>query len=268
MLDPEATVLENAMRCGRRHSESVARSVLGRFLFPGDDVFKKAAVLSGGEKSRLALVKILLNPPNLLMLDEPTIHLDIQSVQALIDALEGYTGTLITISHDVHFLRRTVNAVVRIEQGSMRRYPGGYGYYEEKYAQEQQEALIQAGAGNGKSDTRDSARGADKKAAASAPEGARGFKSKEQKRKEAEHRKLHGSSRRKLEQRLQRVESRVLELESRQKVLVGMLEDPETYSRPELAQQYNRDLQQLQVDLDRYNSEWEELVEALDGLNS
>lgn len=267
MLDSEATVLENAMRSGRRHSESVVRSVLGRFLFPGDEVFKRAGVLSGGEKSRLALVKILLNPPNLLMLDEPTIHLDIQSVQALIEALSGYTGTLITISHDVHFLRQTVNNVVRIEQGSMRRYLGGYAYYEEKWNQEQ-EALLAARTGETAPVKPPPVRvAADTSKSDPAAEATRGFKSKEQRRQEAEHRKRNGSSRRKLEQRLHHVEARVVELEAQQQVLVTVLEDPETYTRAELAQKYNRELQELQADLDRYNAEWEELVEELDGMD-
>ena len=97
--------------------------MLGSFLFRGDDVFKPVSVLSGGEKSRLALVKLLLDPPNLLLMDEPTTHLDLASVDALVDALTPYEGTLIFISHDVHFIRALANHVVRVEGGLLRHFP-------------------------------------------------------------------------------------------------------------------------------------------------
>src|SRR5437660_6784670 len=103
MLDPKQTVLETARDMANPVPEQVARTVLGSFLFRGDDVFKTTAVLSGGEKSRLALVRLLLDPPNLLLMDEPTTHLDVGSIDALIGALKQYHGTLIFISHDVHF---------------------------------------------------------------------------------------------------------------------------------------------------------------------
>ncbi|HOY55457.1 MAG TPA: ABC-F family ATP-binding cassette domain-containing protein, partial [Opitutaceae bacterium] len=107
-LNLQHTVLEEAMEMRSENpnvTEQLARTLLGGFLFRKDDVFKKVSVLSGGEKSRLALVKLLLAPPNLLLMDEPTTHLDIASIDALVAALKQYEGTLIFISHDVYFIR-------------------------------------------------------------------------------------------------------------------------------------------------------------------
>jgi ATP-binding cassette subfamily F protein 3 len=132
MLDPRQTVLESALDAPNPVPEQTARTVLGSFLFRGDDVFKPVAVLSGGEKSRLALVKLLLDPPNLLLMDEPTTHLDVGSIDALIGALKQYEGTFIFISHDVHFIRAIAKTVLHISAGRLTPYAGDYDYYLEK----------------------------------------------------------------------------------------------------------------------------------------
>src|ERR1700751_3965731 len=138
VLDARHTVLDSARDMINPVSERTARNVLGSFLFRGDDVFKTVRVLSGGEKSRLALVKLLLNPPNLLLMDEPTTHLDVGSIDALIGALKQYHETLIFISHDVHFIRAIATSVLHIAAGANRTgskltfYPGDYDYYLDK----------------------------------------------------------------------------------------------------------------------------------------
>src|SRR5438270_897134 len=114
VLNASHTVLDSARDMPNPVSEQTARTVLGSFLFRGDDVFKTVAILSGGEKSRLALVRLLLDPPTLLLMDEPTTHLDVGSIDALIGALKQYHGTLIFISHDVHFIRAIATSVLHI----------------------------------------------------------------------------------------------------------------------------------------------------------
>jgi ATP-binding cassette subfamily F protein 3 len=131
-LDAQKTVLEEVLHSAPTMREDEARAVLGSFLFRKDDIYKKTEVLSGGEKSRLNLVKFLVDPPNLLLMDEPTTHLDILSVESLTLALEKYEGTLVFISHDVHFIRQLATKVLHINGGHVAPYPGGYDYYLEK----------------------------------------------------------------------------------------------------------------------------------------
>ncbi len=131
-LTAENTVLEETMSVNPELKENDARGILGTFLFKKDDIYKKTAVLSGGEKTRLNLIKFLVDPPNLLLMDEPTTHLDIHTVESLILALENYEGTLVFISHDVHFIRKLATKVLHVTDGEVRPYPGGYDYFLEK----------------------------------------------------------------------------------------------------------------------------------------
>lgn len=131
-LTPNFTVLEEIMKADPELREEEARGVLGSFLFRRLDVEKRVEVLSGGEKSRLSLVKFLVNPPNLLLMDEPTTHLDLMSVEALSQALKRYEGTLVFISHDVHFIRSLAEKTLHINHGVLTPYAGGYDYYLEK----------------------------------------------------------------------------------------------------------------------------------------
>ena len=131
-LDPEKTVLDEVMASAPAMREDEARGVLGSFMFRKDDIYKQTAILSGGEKSRLNLVKFLVDPPNLLLMDEPTTHLDIQTVESLTLALERYEGTLVFISHDVHFIRHLATKVLHVSAGEVVPYVGGYDYFLEK----------------------------------------------------------------------------------------------------------------------------------------
>ncbi len=131
-LTPDNTVLEEIMKSSAEIREEEARSILGSFLFRRQDVEKRVRVLSGGEKSRLSLVKFLVDPPNLLLMDEPTTHLDLLSVEALVQALKHYEGTLVFISHDVHFIRSLAEKTLHINRGAVTTYSGGYDYYLEK----------------------------------------------------------------------------------------------------------------------------------------
>ena len=144
-LDENASVVEEVMRSCPTLREDEARGILGSFLFRKEEVYKKCGVLSGGEKSRLNLVKFLVDPPNLLLMDEPTTHLDIQSIEGLTQALKLYEGTLIFISHDVHFIRTLATKVLHINNGKVTPYSGGYDYYMEKSGLLNDRAAIVAG---------------------------------------------------------------------------------------------------------------------------
>lgn len=129
-LDLEKSILDELMYFAPQKTEKEIRSLLGCFLFTGDDVFKKIRVLSGGEKSRVALAKTLTSDANFLLLDEPTNHLDIQSVNVLIQALQQYEGTFILVSHDRYLVQEVANTIWFIEDGKIKEYPGTYEEYE------------------------------------------------------------------------------------------------------------------------------------------
>ncbi len=145
-LDPEKTVIDEVLACAPGMREDDVRGILGSFLFRKDDIYKKTAVLSGGEKSRLNLIKFLVDPPNLLLMDEPTTHLDIHTVESLTLALERYEGTLVFISHDVHFIRHLATKVLHVNAGQITPYAGNYDYFLEKtHSLEDERSALTAG---------------------------------------------------------------------------------------------------------------------------
>jgi ATP-binding cassette subfamily F protein 3 len=149
-LNEANTVLDEVLESCPTLREEDARAILGSFLFRRTDVEKRCGVLSGGEKSRLNLVKFLVDPPNLLLMDEPTTHLDILSIDSLVNALKAYEGTLVFISHDVHFIRHlaeTTLHITRAEDDShsvLTRYTGGYDYFIEKSGLEDDRGAVTA----------------------------------------------------------------------------------------------------------------------------
>ena len=134
LLDLRKTVFDTVQAVMPQSSIGVVRNLCAAFLFQGDDVDKRVSTLSGGEKSRLVLATLLARPVNFLILDEPTNHLDIQSRAILLEMLQRFTGTVILVSHDRHFLRSLVNRVFEIDHGEMLSYEGDYSYYLEKSA--------------------------------------------------------------------------------------------------------------------------------------
>jgi len=257
MLDPKMTVLETARDMANPVSEQVARTVLGSFLFRGDDVFKPTTVLSGGEKTRLALVRLLLDPPNLLLMDEPTTHLDVGSSDALIGALGQYEGTLIFISHDVYFIRAVARIVLHINAGKLTPYAGDYDYYLDKSRATSARAGVVAGIGDpGRNENVPS------KAGITDP----GYNKpgmrevREQRRVAAEERKAEAKAKRDHEKKVRDLEMQILKLEGRQKELTEELEKPEIYERGGAATQLNRELLAITEDLEWLNSEWEKFA--------
>ncbi len=247
MLDPQRSVLEEGLDTPSRVTEQFVRTLLGSFLFRGDDVFKKVDVLSGGEKSRLALVKLLLDPPNLLLMDEPTTHLDMASIDALVYALSQYEGTLIFISHDVYFIRALGNLVVHVNAGKLTHYAGDYQYYLDKTKAVSARAALTVG-GTGMA-------GSAPKPAASAPRPQ--IDRKEQKRLEAQQRQARSGERKAAQQKVHELEKEIQKLEARQKELTAELEDPATYEKPGRAGQLNRELADNQHRLEVLTPEWE-----------
>jgi len=258
MLKPERTVLEEAFDTPQRITEQFVRTLLGCFLFSGDDVFKKVSVLSGGEKSRLALVKLLLDPPNLLLMDEPTTHLDMSSIDALAYALDQFGGTLIFISHDVYFIRALANHVVHINAGTLTHYPGGYQYYLDKTKALSARAALTA-SGNGP-DGRSEGRGRSVVAESLVSR-------KDQKRQEAERRQARSRERKAQQSLVHQLEKQIQELETRQAGLIAELEKQETYEKPGEAHRINRELVSIQARLGELHPSWEEQATRLTAMD-
>ena len=239
------TVFENVMELRTNENmltEQQARAVLGGFLFRKDDVHKKVSVLSGGEKSRLALARLLVNPPNLLLMDEPTTHLDIPSIDALVTALKQYEGTFIFISHDVYFIRALAQSVLHVHSGRLTPYAGSYDYYLEKSKAGSARAALTAGF----TDARPV------QAAANLKSQAANSKSP-----------ANSTELKKLRTEVGKLEQRVSELETKQNELTAQLEAPETYEHGGTPMHLNRELSATVDLLQAATAAWEKAAVKL-----
>src|SRR5271165_6697680 len=201
-------------------------------------------VLSGGEKSRLVLAKLLINPPNFLLMDEPTTHLDMASIEALVEALRQYEGTLVFISHDVYFIQSIATSVLHVRGGQLTFYPGDYDYYLHKTGTDSAVAGLVAD---------------DKPAPAESAGSA--AKAKDQKRIDAEERQRRSQARQKFARELSSIESKILELELRQKELATFLEQSSDSSVRLTPAQVSRELASVTQELHTLSREWERMVD-------
>jgi len=241
-LDPEATVLEEAERVAPPEDRTRLRGLLGAFLFHGPDVDKPVAVLSGGEKARLALARMLLQPANLLLLDEPTNHLDLRSCEVLEEALNEYEGTLVLVSHDRYFINRVATSIGDVGGRRVRVDEGDYDSYLEwrRRAAElavdgvEQETALPSEAATSR---------------------------REIKRREAEERQRRYRERRQVEARLAPLEAEITALERRVAELTSRQAEPEVYQSPERAREVAREKSEAESLLGRLYTAWEELAE-------
>ena len=239
-LNVENEILQELVEAGSQRIEMELRSVLGSFLFTGDEVFKKIKVLSGGEKSRVALAKTLISEANFLLLDEPTNHLDMQSVNILIQALEQYEGTFVVISHDRYFVEYVANKIWYIEDYQLKEYPGSYHEYE--YWQEQREKTAR------KQGIRN-----EKPAPKEEPKPKPNSVTPEQLALQDDLKRIN----KQLKESEQMIQQLEVELAGYEKQLA----DPKVYGNISTLQDTTLKFEQVKKELDRKNDRWEEIME-------
>lgn len=248
-LDPNLTILETVEKIQTRGSSMPARDVLGCFLFKGDDVFKKIGVLSGGERSRVALVRMLVRPANFLILDEPTNHLDMQSQDILQKALIDYPGTLLIVSHNRAFLDPIVQKTMEFRPGhDPRMFAGNLSYYIDKIEDEENETPAPA-------PTSTTIKSSSGKAQLS---------SKERRKREAALREKRNKVLKPLQSEFEATEQTIAELESAQATLTAHLETPEVISDPDKLQETTQAYEVISQKLEKAYSKWEDLSTRID----
>jgi len=240
-LHLENQILQELQSFAPKHNETELRSILGSFLFTGDDVFKKIKVLSGGEKSRVALAKALTADANFLVLDEPTNHLDMASVNILIQALDQFEGTLIVVSHDRYFLDNVANKIWFIENQKIKVYPGTYAEYDEWNAKRKIEQKN-----------------------APAP---KVVEKKEEKKPEPTKQQPHSENKhqqlKKLNQDLAKMEEQMTELEKAVKQYEAQLADEKLYSDAHKSKEVTRNYEAKKLELGGVQQRWEALAEQI-----
>ncbi len=237
------------------------RDMLGAFLFRGDDVFKSIDVLSGGEKSRVALLRLLLRPVNLLVLDEPTNHLDMHSKDVLMDALKDFGGTVIFVSHDRGFIEGLSTRVLELKPGHFRTFPGDYAYYMQRLEDEANGLVSPDSSVGGSlplaSKQSFSATPSPRDSAPKTPEvPSAGKQSWEEQKKAA-------SERRKIEREVESLEKEIEATENKLKEAQNKMANPEVYSNGEKAKALQQEIDALSAHLDDLNAKWEAAAEKL-----
>lgn len=234
-LQVDNEIFEELKQAGSGKTDTELRSVLGCFLFSGEEVFKKIKMLSGGEKSRVALAKVLISEANFLLLDEPTNHLDMQSVNILIQALQQYEGTFVTVSHDRHFVSHVANKIWYIEDREIKVYPGTYEEYE--YWRSKNQIVMDI----------------PKKASEDKPKA-------EKRNEESPEQKNLKKDLKELNKKLEEVESKINNLEQNKKDLENQLADPKVYQNEKLLKESQAKYDVLKKDLDAQQKKWEKLA--------
>ncbi|MFO7979899.1 MAG: ABC-F family ATP-binding cassette domain-containing protein [Candidatus Aminicenantes bacterium] len=246
-LNDKAAVFEEVADSVSTNNILKIREALGLFQFSGDDVNKNISVLSGGEKARISLVKILLSDVNFLIMDEPTNHLDIMSLEALEEALKNYNGTLMVISHDRFFLDKLVSRVVEIKDKKIKQFIGNYSYYLEKRTLGQES--------NKKSVLKKDNKMKVKK-----------IKTKEQKREEAEKRQRISKERNRLEIAINDKEEKIERLEDRKKEIENLFCLKETHKNGKYVASLQKELGEIKKELKELYNVWEEKKTSLEQL--
>ncbi len=248
-LDPDRTVLETVEAAASRESAPYARNLLGCFLFRGDDVFKRVGVLSGGERSRVALVCMLLRPANFLILDEPTNHLDVQSQDVLQRALKDYPGSVLIVSHSRDFLDSVVDRTLEFRPGHPPRlFTGNITYYLEKTEEER--------TGNRSSTL---ARSTTTNSAKKPP-----VNRKEQRQQEAKQREIRNKILKPLESELESLEAKIAELEGAQATLTTALTSPQVAADPDKLRETSNAVAKITTSLENAFSRWAELSDEIE----
>jgi len=246
-LSSENTVLESVSGISKERTETQLRTILGSFLFVGNDVYKKIKVLSGGEKSRVALSKILLTKANVIILDEPTNHLDYDSKKILQQALVDFKGTLIIISHDIDFIRPIADKVIELRMGVIKVYPGDIDYYLFKRKELQNQQVP-----------------SESKEKKVLPQNT----SKERKRLEAELRQKRYQATKEIISEIEVIEEKIERMENFKKELELKLSDSDIFSKPQQAKEVNLKYETVKSDLDKLTHIWTELSEKLEEIES
>ena len=231
-LNLDNTIIDEIWEDNKQLTQTSLRTMLGAFLFEGEEVFKKISTLSGGERARVAILKLILSNANLLLLDEPTNHLDIDSKEVLEEALSSYTGTIFTISHDRYFLNTVVDKVLVLDENGITEYLGNYDYYIEKKKQVQEMNTVEVIEEKTKTQL------------------------KEERRKEREQREAEKKNRVKR----QNIEKEIEETEAKIEEMDVLLCQEEVYSNPEKSKDVSLQKASLEEKLSALYEEWESLM--------